>query len=106
MEIRYGKRGFGRGLGVRMAIWTSLGQGRFWESMRVTTAETPTAGDMETSCNQSGLPVDRGVHPEAQAAAGVGEDVGQGEHSSIVGGSANWCNHSGNQFGSFSGNWE
>ena len=35
-----------------------------------------------------------------------GEDVKQGEHSSIAGGSANLYNHFGNQFGSFSENWE
>jgi hypothetical protein len=32
-----------------------------------------------------------------------GKDV-EKEHSSIVGGIASWYNHSGNQFGSYSGN--
>jgi hypothetical protein len=33
--------------------------------------------------------------------ADAGEDVKQGEHSSIAGGSANLYNHFGNQFGGF-----
>jgi hypothetical protein len=35
----------------------------------------------------------------------AGEDVEKKEHSSIAGGIANWCNHSGNQSGVFSENW-
>ena len=38
--------------------------------------------------------------------ANSGEDVEQGEHSSIDGGIANLCNHFGSQCGSFSENWE
>ncbi|KAL6032915.1 hypothetical protein STEG23_006379 [Scotinomys teguina] len=34
----------------------------------------------------------------------VGEDAEQEEHSSTVGGNANWYNHSGNQYGGFSEN--
>jgi hypothetical protein len=34
------------------------------------------------------------------------EDVERREHSSIAGGSANWDNHFGNQFGCFSEIWE
>jgi len=36
----------------------------------------------------------------------AGENVKQREHSSIDGGIANWYKHSGNQSGSFSGNWD
>ena len=36
----------------------------------------------------------------------AGEDVEQKERSSIVGGIAHLYNHSGNQFGGFSENWE
>ncbi|KAL6057836.1 hypothetical protein STEG23_034039 [Scotinomys teguina] len=36
----------------------------------------------------------------------VGENVEQEEHSSTVGGNANWYNYSGNQYGGFSENWE
>ncbi|KAL6079895.1 hypothetical protein STEG23_014347 [Scotinomys teguina] len=36
----------------------------------------------------------------------VGEDVEQEEHSSTVGGNADWYNHSGKQYGEFSENWE
>ena len=43
---------------------------------------------------------------EHRAIADAGEDVEQGEHSSTAGGSANLYNHSGNQFGGFSENWE
>jgi hypothetical protein len=35
----------------------------------------------------------------------AGNDVEEEEHSSIVGGIANWYNHSGNQFGGSSENW-
>ena len=36
----------------------------------------------------------------------AGEDVEEGEHSSIAGGSANWYNHSENQSACFSENWK
>jgi hypothetical protein len=36
----------------------------------------------------------------------VGEDVEKEEHSSIAGGIANWCNHSGNQSKVYSENWK
>ncbi|KAL6070461.1 hypothetical protein STEG23_006048, partial [Scotinomys teguina] len=36
----------------------------------------------------------------------VGEDVKQEEHSSNVGGNADWYSHSGKQYGEFSENWE
>jgi len=35
----------------------------------------------------------------------AGEDVEKEEHSSIVGGIADWYNHSGNQSGGSSENW-
>jgi len=38
--------------------------------------------------------------------ADAGKDVVKEEHSSIVGGNASWCNHSGNQFGGSSENWK
>ena len=38
--------------------------------------------------------------------AHAGEDVAQGECSSIAGGSANLHNHFGNQYSSFSEDWE
>jgi hypothetical protein len=38
--------------------------------------------------------------------AHAGKDVEQGERSSIAGGSANLYKHFGNQYGSFSENWE
>jgi len=37
--------------------------------------------------------------------ANADKDVEKEEHSSIVSGNANWCNHSGNQFGVSSENW-
>jgi hypothetical protein len=37
--------------------------------------------------------------------ADAGKDVEKEELSSIVGGIASWCNHSGNQSGGFSENW-
>jgi hypothetical protein len=37
--------------------------------------------------------------------ADAGEDVEKEEQSSIVGGIASWCNHSGNQFGGSSEDW-
>jgi hypothetical protein len=46
------------------------------------------------------------LRSETQGAADAVEDVEQGEHSSIAGGSANFYNHFGNQFDSFSENWE
>jgi len=36
----------------------------------------------------------------------AGEDVGQEEHSSMTNGIGYLYNHSGNQFGDFSDNWE
>jgi hypothetical protein len=36
----------------------------------------------------------------------VGEDVEKEEHSSIVGGVANWYSYSGNQSGGSSENWK
>jgi hypothetical protein len=36
----------------------------------------------------------------------VGEDVEKEEHTSIMGGIANWYNHSGNQSGGSSENWK
>jgi hypothetical protein len=41
-----------------------------------------------------------------QVTAHVGEHVKQGEHSSIAGGCANLYIHFGNQYGSFSENWD
>ena len=41
---------------------------------------------------------------KTQVTTDAGEDVEQGEHSSIACGSANLYNHVGNQFGSFSEN--
>jgi hypothetical protein len=38
--------------------------------------------------------------------ADADEDVEEEEHSSIAGGIACWYNHSGNQFGGSSENWE
>ena len=40
-----------------------------------------------------------------QAAAHAGEDVEQGEYSTIAGGSANLCGHYGNQLSHSSGRW-
>jgi len=40
-----------------------------------------------------------------QVTADAVEDVEKEEHSSIVGGIANWYNHSGNQSGGSSKNW-
>jgi hypothetical protein len=37
--------------------------------------------------------------------ADAGKDVEKVKHSSIVGGTASWYNHSGNQFGGSSENW-
>jgi hypothetical protein len=37
--------------------------------------------------------------------ADAGKDVEKEEYSSIVGGIANWHNHSGNKFVSYSENW-
>ena len=39
-----------------------------------------------------------------QAIIGVGVDVGEKAHLYIAGGVANWCNHSGKQYGVFSEN--
>ncbi|KAL6093336.1 hypothetical protein STEG23_036216, partial [Scotinomys teguina] len=44
--------------------------------------------------------------PQLLKIASVGEGVEQEEHCSTVGGNANWHNHSGNQYGEFSENWE
>jgi hypothetical protein len=46
------------------------------------------------------------LRSKVQGSAHAGADMEQGEHSSIAGRSANLYNHSGNQFGSFSENWE
>ena len=43
---------------------------------------------------------------KTQAIAHAGEDGQQGDHFSIAGETANLYNHSGNQFGGFSENWE
>ena len=34
-----------------------------------------------------------------QETTGIGKDVGKGEPSCTVGGNANWCSHSGKQYG-------
>ena len=39
-----------------------------------------------------------------QETTGVGEDVEKGEPSGTVGGNANWCSHSGKQYGASSKN--
>ena len=44
--------------------------------------------------------------PNNQEIAHAGEDVEQGEHFSIAGGSAKLYKHFGSQFGGFSENWE
>jgi len=36
----------------------------------------------------------------------IGKEVEKEEHSTIAGGTANWYNHSGNQFGGSSENWK
>jgi len=46
------------------------------------------------------------LRSKTQVTARAGEDVEQGELSSIAGGSANLHNHLENQYGSFSENWE
>jgi hypothetical protein len=51
------------------------------------------------------LPV-RMAKIKTQVTAQAGEYVEKEKHSSIVSGSANLYNHYGNQFGSFSENWE
>jgi alpha-amylase/alpha-mannosidase (GH57 family) len=43
---------------------------------------------------------------KTQAIADTGEDVKKEEHSSIVGGIANWYNHAENQSGGSSENWK
>ena len=43
---------------------------------------------------------------KTQATEHVDEDVEKEEYSSLVGGIANWYNHSGNQSGGSSKNWE
>jgi hypothetical protein len=45
------------------------------------------------------------LRSKIQVTADAGEDVEKEEHSSIVGGTASWYNHSGNQFGGSSENW-
>jgi hypothetical protein len=45
------------------------------------------------------------LRSKTQVTADVGEDVEKEEHSSVAGGTANWYNHSGNQFGCSSENW-
>jgi hypothetical protein len=42
---------------------------------------------------------------KTQVTADAGKDVEKEEHSSIVGGIASLCNHSGNQSGASSENW-
>ena len=46
----------------------------------------------------------RWLRSKTQETAHAGEDVEQGKHSSIAGGSANVYNHVGNQFGNFTEN--
>ena len=46
------------------------------------------------------------LRSKTQETAHAGEDVEQGEHFFIAGRSTNLYNHFGNQFGSFSENWE
>ena len=46
------------------------------------------------------------VKIKTQSTAHAGEDVEQGEHSSIADGSANLYINFGNQFDNFSENWE
>ena len=46
------------------------------------------------------------LRSKTQVTADAGEDVEQGEHSSIAGGIAHLYNHFENQFGSFSETWE
>ena len=43
---------------------------------------------------------------KTQAISHASKDMGQGEQSSIAGGSANLYNHSGNQSGDFLENWK
>jgi hypothetical protein len=40
-----------------------------------------------------------------QVTADAGKNVEKEEHSSIAGGIASWCNHSGNHLGGSSENW-
>jgi hypothetical protein len=44
------------------------------------------------------------LRSKIQVTADAVKDVEKEEHSSIVGGIASWCNHSGNQFGGSSEN--
>ena len=46
------------------------------------------------------------VRLKTQEIAGVGKDVEKDEHFSTASGIANWYNHSGNQPGGSSENWE
>lgn len=55
--------------------------------------------------NPSKQPI-RMAEIKSKVTADAGEDVEQGGRSSIAGGNANLNNHFGNQFGSFSENWE
>jgi hypothetical protein len=45
------------------------------------------------------------LRSKTQVTAHPGKDVEPGEHSSIVGGHANWYKHAGNKFDSFSEKW-
>ena len=53
---------------------------------------------------QNRTPMDQALRSKTQVTAHAGEDVEQGEHSSIAGGSANLYNHFGNEFCIFSEN--
>jgi hypothetical protein len=52
------------------------------------------------------IPIRMAKIKRPQRTAHAGEVVEQGKHSSIAGGSENLYNHSGNQFGGFSEDWE
>jgi len=45
------------------------------------------------------------LRSKTQVTTNAGEDVEKEEHSSIVGGIADWYSHSGNQSGGSSENW-
>ena len=44
------------------------------------------------------------INNTTQEATGVGENVEKGEPSCAIGGNANWCRHSGEQYGGSSKN--
>jgi hypothetical protein len=56
--------------------------------------------------NNSEIPWVRAAEINPQVTGHVGKDVEQEECFSIAGGIANWYRHPGNQFSSFSENWE